>query len=90
MGASKTITSPDPTPGADVLALRAQALAFLEVTHLDVIEALYRSGFSKESLRLMAEKCVVPDADAVARMATVDAETVPGPTPPAAKPPRGQ
>lgn len=79
MGASKTITSPDPTLGADVLALRAQALAFLEATHLDVIEVLYRSGFSKDSLRLMAEKCEVPDADAVARMAAVDAERPPSP-----------
>lgn len=81
MGASKTITSPDPTPGADVLALRTEALAFLEGTHLDVIEVLYRSGFSKESLRLMAEKCNVPDADVLARIAVVDAEKSPIPAP---------
>jgi len=89
MGKSKTITSPDPTPGADVLTLRGEALSFLESTHLDVIEVLYRSGFSKDSLRLMAEKCGVPDADVVARMAAVDAETV-APPAPAVKPPRGQ
>lgn len=81
MGASKTITSPNPTPGADVLALRAQALTFLESTHLDVIEVLYRSGFSKESLRLMAEKYGVSDADVVTRLASVDSEKAPSPAP---------
>lgn len=90
MGSSKTITSPDPTPNADVLALRAQAIAFIESSHLDLIEALYRSGFSKEALRLTAEKCSVADADVLARLAVVDAEKVPAPPVFPTKPPRGQ
>lgn len=89
MGAQKTITSPDPTPGADVLALREQALSFLDSVHLDVIETLYRSGFSRDALRLMAEKCEVSDADVVARMAAVDSEESPSP-PPVVKSERGR
>lgn len=89
MGASKTITSPDPS-GGDVLTHRGEGLAFIETVHLDALELLYRSGYSKDVVRLIGEKCGVDDADVTARLTEVDAEASPEASAPSVRSPRGQ
>lgn len=91
MGVEKVIISPDPTQDADVITLRAEAMAFVNASKLDALEALFLSGYSRDVVRLCAEDCGVSDADVVARLDAVEALIISEqPKSSYDKPPRGQ